>query len=695
MKKIALSPAGSLFFAVGILSLVVHLRYLSEGGKDPSFHTPLVDAKEYDVAARAMASGQGLGDQPFFQPPLFPALLAALYAMAGPRVAAAKFFLGCLGAFTAVLAAALACRLFGRRAGWLAGVITALYGPLVFYDTQLLPAGLATLLGTGFLLLALRASDSPRLAGWMAAGVVAGLACLAVPNFLVVALAVAAWAAFALRRDFGGKGAAGRALILLACVSAVIAPVTIRNRIVSGQTVLISTNGGINLFIGNNPRSWETMAIRPGLDWDYLERSAIRSGARTASQADRFFQKQVLRYAAEQPADFSRVLATKLLLLVNARELPRTFDIYVFRDFSRLLHLLVGRAGPVGWPWGLLFPLAVLGMATGCRASARASLPLVYLIAFGFSVALFFVSARHRLPMAPVLAVFAAQGVGGLIERGGSRRGRLAALAVLGSAAVLANLPVRAPTDGFDFKAELYTLLGIRAGDGGDAAAALRLYEKALSVNPDFADAHNQIGNARAARGEPAAALTAYAEAIRIRPDFAEAHSNIGTALQRLDRHAEALAHFEDALRLRPHLAKTSMNAALSCLALGRGRDAVGHLERAVSSDPTLLDAANMLAWVLATHPDAAVRDGRKAAAYGEALCRGTGFANPPYLDTLAAAYAEAGRFEDAVATARKALDLGVRTRNVPWTGEVRNRLELYVKRQPYRDASLGGAPRS
>jgi tetratricopeptide (TPR) repeat protein len=287
--------------------------------------------------------------------------------------------------------------------------------------------------------------------------------------------------------------------------------------------------------------------------------------------------------------------------------------------------------------------------------------------------------------------VFAAEGAGWLFARGRPAREWIAGLVVLGGAAVVAALPLRAPTDGVDFRAELYTLLGIRAQEAGDGAGAQRLYGRALAENPGFAEARNQLGLLCAARGDHAAALGEFERALALRPAFAEAHSNAGTVLQRQGRHDAALARFEEALRLRPHLAAAGVNAALSCLALGRGRESVAHLERAVASDPAGLDAANLLAWVLATHPEDVVRDGRRAVPYAENLCRSTLNANGAYLDTLAAAYAESGRFEEAVAAARKALDLGLRSGHVSRAEAVRGRLEDYMRNQPYRDATLAG----
>lgn len=144
-----------------------------------------------------------------------------------------------------------------------------------------------------------------------------------------------------------------------------IAPVTIRNAALGGEFVLISTNGGINFFIGNNAHADETVAIRPGEHWKRLAREAIDSGARTHAGKSRLFFDRAPDWAREHPLDFLAGLGRKAIRVISAREIPRNVDVYVHREDSALLSLLVWRVGSVGFPMALLTPLAVVGMCIG------------------------------------------------------------------------------------------------------------------------------------------------------------------------------------------------------------------------------------------------------------------------------------------------------------------------------------------
>jgi len=673
---------------VALISCCVHLLYLSGSTHDPTFYRPLIDAQTYDNTAKMLAGGIEPSQEPFFQPPLFPYLLASIYHIFGYRIMMAKVILSLFGVLTAVLTCAVGRRLFGGAVGLIAGVLAAFYGPLVFFNIQLLPAGIATMLGTATLFMLLVAVDTRLPAAWLGVGVLIGLSAITVPNFLLILLVATGWLFVDAWRKKEAAKTVARFVFMLFGVCLIVLPVTARNWIVSRQVVFISTNGGINLYLGNNENTETTLAIRPGLDWDYVERMPIREGVQSASEADRFFQRKVFHYAASHPGLFVRDYLHKLAQLINARELPRTFDIYSYRQFSSVLSVLTWSVGPFFFPWGIVFPLAVIGFLSCCRREPRVWLVFAFLLVLGLSVALFFVTARHRLILVPAVIVLAAQGIW-WIFREATARMRMIALGGLVLLVALVNWPVKAATDEFNFNAERHVLLGIRAYDNGNFAQAENEYQHALLIDPTYVDAYNQWGLLDLRMRRSADAVTAFRNAIRLNPAFAEGYNNLGLIYLQTDRLQKAEQQFNRAIGLRPELSKPYGNLGVLYLREGKTAKALQFLRRAIELDPLYYEAGNYLAWVLATHPSAEFRDGDEAVRIAERMIEITGRRDAMFLDTLAAAYAEAGRFEEASLAAEKAVQSAIMEGNEVFADKAGRRALEYRQGKPYRDPAL------
>jgi Flp pilus assembly protein TadD len=151
----------------------------------------------------------------------------------------------------------------------------------------------------------------------------------------------------------------------------------------------------------------------------------------------------------------------------------------------------------------------------------------------------------------------------------------------------------------------------------------------------------------------------------------------------------EAIAHFQRALSLQPNLAEAHNNLANALLQKGRPTEAVAHYQAAVAALPGNPYLINNLAWVLATYPEVSVRNGDRAVELALQAERLSGGKDPSILGTLAAAYAEARRFTEAVATAQKALELATAQANTAQVETLRARISLYQADSPCRDSDL------
>ncbi len=161
-------------------------------------------------------------------------------------------------------------------------------------------------------------------------------------------------------------------------------------------------------------------------------------------------------------------------------------------------------------------------------------------------------------------------------------------------------------------------------------------------------------------------------------PDFAEAHNNLGNALLQKGSVDEAIAHYQKALQIKPDKANTHYNLGSALLKEGSVDEAIAHFQRALEINPDFAEARNDLAWVLATCSQASLRNGNKAVELAERANQLTGHGNPVFLDTLSAAYAEAGRFPEAVATAQRALQLAETQSNTALADAIRSQIKLY-----------------
>jgi tetratricopeptide (TPR) repeat protein len=207
----------------------------------------------------------------------------------------------------------------------------------------------------------------------------------------------------------------------------------------------------------------------------------------------------------------------------------------------------------------------------------------------------------------------------------------------------------------------------------------------ALQFNPDSAEARNILGNAWLQKGEVDDAIAQFRKALELEPGYAEAHNSLGNALLQKGRADEAMAHFQTALLLNPRNAKAHNNLGNAFLRKGRMSDAIAHFQSALRIEPNELAFQNNLAWALATAPEASLRDGAKAVELARQANAATGGNNPTFLHTLAAAYAEAGRFPEALEAAQRALALAGARSNTTLAARLQSQIKLYQAGKPFR----------
>ncbi len=225
----------------------------------------------------------------------------------------------------------------------------------------------------------------------------------------------------------------------------------------------------------------------------------------------------------------------------------------------------------------------------------------------------------------------------------------------------------------------------------GSVDEAIVQYQKALQIKPDYADAHNNLGNVLFLKGKMDEAITQYQKALQIKPDYAIAHNNLGIALNKTSHVDEAITHFQKALQIKPDFAEAHGNFGDALLQKGNVDEAITQYQKALQITPDDADVLNNLAWLLATCPDAHFRDGVQAVRYAGRACELTYYQKATFIGTLAAAYAEAGRFDDAVATAQKACTLAFESGDQNLLNKNQELVTLYQAHQPYHEVAIQG----
>jgi tetratricopeptide (TPR) repeat protein len=377
-------------------------------------------------------------------------------------------------------------------------------------------------------------------------------------------------------------------------------------------------------------------------------------------------------------------------------------------------------------PFALLATLALVGAFLLWRQRQRIDTRLFVLLGSFVVVMLvallpFFAAARLRVPVLPVLFLFAGVAVQVFAADVRARRARPAGI-LLGAVALLTLLQLQLPYRYEPDAAFWHFQRGTAWQAAGDVTQAEQEFRAALQAQPRHYRARHNLATLLAQRSDTQAALKEWKEALRLQPESATLLGSMGAALLAENQPDSALVYLQKAIDRNPDMADYHSNLARALQALGRGREALKEMRNAALLEPDRADnwralagmaqargvtplmlegwtraarlepdpyLANNIAWVLATHPDASYRDGPKAVQLATAACNSTNRKVRAFLDTLAAAQAEVGDFDAAIATAQLSLSMAEQAQEMDAADKARQRIEMFRRKVPFRDLSL------
>jgi 4-amino-4-deoxy-L-arabinose transferase-like glycosyltransferase len=501
--------------AILVVALVLRIVCVAQYEQHhPNANRPVIDEASYDSWAREIANGDVVGKTIFFQEPLYPYWLGAVYAASGHDESAqrsvARYSQAALGALTAVLSALLAAKLFSARAGIVAGLGVALHRTAIWFPTLLLKENLFLPL---VVLLALmlattrdvdeREAASPRRRWitWTLVGVLAALGALLRGNLLVLLPCFVVWPIVrALCQRRAALRALAASLAVAAGIALVLAPVALRNHAVGGRFVLTTSGAGTNFYGGNNLAN--PYGIATEFDWvrgvpeheadDWRREASRRAGTELeATQTSSYWLNAALTSMREHPREHLAILANKLRLTLGRYEVPDNHFLEWDARFVPLLALPL----PGFELWGLLalggallFALDFARKREPARARPAAFEVLVLATLYLATVVLTVTSERVRLVLVPLLLPFggfAVDEVCALFD--GPRRGRslCVAFALAGLAVFVPVLPAEERANDFD---ERDYNLAVRLLREDDAERAAPLVEHLQQVHGGSAE---------------------------------------------------------------------------------------------------------------------------------------------------------------------------------------------------------------
>lgn len=569
-----------MLFVVAACAFALRAIYLLQTSGNPFFGFHVVDALAYEEMAQPIiAHNQWLWHEPTNYTPVYPWIIAGLRLSFGDSVWTLKIAQHLAGVASAVLMMLIGTRFLGRKTGVIAGLIYALYWPVVIYESE----QFAETLSLFFSLLAVWMAvkpDAKKLESFLA-GLAWAIASLLRPNLLLALPVLICWIAWRHRkvrllfiRD---------SLLLAVGFGLLILPILWRNHALTGKW-LLRRQASWSLYSGLDP-AFAGRAIPPGVQFNNFMTEPHRAGAQSVTEIEHYWKEKIHVLLADQKAAVAWNLARRAAMLTSATEYSKEFDLTAYRQRSSVIEL--------PWPgWWLIFPLACAGIFTLRRGRPGTWLILLLAIALAASIVPFKLSDRYRLALVPFLTLLAAQGAVGLWKTARDREWRRLALqgGVLGLGA-LASWP-----DWFALNSHRIArhdfFLGTALAAKGKQDEALAAFHRSMQEFPWDADsAFNAAQILHRQKGNSAAAITMLEEALRRESRFPEALDFKTEILLNTDRKEEAIASVKAAMEIQPTPAR-ALSLARALRKAGKANEALAAYQHATE---TMTDASARL----------------------------------------------------------------------------------------------------
>lgn len=575
-----------------LLAFLLRLVYLNQIRATPFFDSPVIDAKMYDDHAMEIVRGDWLGTKVFYHAPLYAYLLAFIYTIFGHNYYAVRIVQFFIGSLSCLLIYFIAKKIFNHKIGILASLIALTYGIFIFFEGELLRPFLIVFLSLLSILMLLWTVEKPNYKKWFVVGLILGFSAITRENILLFIPFVLFWIGIV----FKGKKTRKQMLLygMTFCLGIIIViiPVTLRNYYVGKDLVLISSQGGLNFYIGNNPEANKTITLQPGAEWDELASLPARKGGlgKPSEQSNWFFS-QAFRFIKREPLKWTGIMLKKFVFFLNAFEVTPNHDINFFKTHSPLLRMLLGKFWKIIYPFGIVCPLAFVGIVLCFKQWKKVLLLYLFIFTYMSSVILFHVRARYRVPVIPFLIIFGAYAIYWCFEIIKTKKYKflIRPLLLFFVSFIVVNFNF------YNIKKTshlpIHFSLGTAYSFKGQYEKAVDEFKKAIEINPNYVNAYNNLGMAYEEMGLFDKAIVEYKKAIQLKPNYKRAHGNLGSVYGKKRLFDRAIAECKEAIEIDPAYADAHNNLGIAYINKGWVDQAMTEFKKAIELEPNHMNA--------------------------------------------------------------------------------------------------------
>ncbi|MCP4704789.1 MAG: hypothetical protein GY865_09285 [candidate division Zixibacteria bacterium] len=557
-------------FAILIFAGIVRGIFLLYYYYDEQWDHLLVDSLFHNYWALSIADGDILGQEPFFRAPLYIYLLGGLYSIFGGSILIARIFGFIIGILSVYITGQIAFKLFGKISAILAALIHAIYPIAIYFESELLVDSLFTFLFELSILCLLKTIETKALKWYGLTGLIIGLAALTKPTILALLPVYIIWI-FINTKNL--KQSLLHSIILIGSLILIILPVTVRNLIVADDFVLISSSGGINFYIGNNASADGSTASMPsplGHNWQIKDINYIAENESNrelkASEISNFWFNKSFDWIIDNKIEFFKLYLYKLGLSFNNLEISNNRDLNIFFNNNPVLRL-----NPINFAFILaLVSISIFFLRINRKWNRQILFVIIMITLYLLLISLFFINARYRLPVIPLLIILASYGLSNLLSIdfiSKFLKQHMITL-VIGVGVFLVSFIPSPKTESKNIGGGLFNQANFNLYQG-NYKTATDLYNQLLNSNPSFPDANLNLGVTWLRQGIGDSAEQYFSNEIKLFPKRPDGYVNIASLRLLNNEYLESIIYADSALALKPYhsqanIIKIRCHAALS-----------------------------------------------------------------------------------------------------------------------------------
>lgn len=580
----------SIFF---FAALAIRIVYLNQIKTNPFFVPRSMDPLFYHQWALRIAHGEWVGNTIFEGMPLYAYFLGVIYKIFGESVYVARLIQIIFGALSCSFIYLLGKKLFSETTGIIAAILAVFYKPFIFYDAVLVGDSLAVFLFLIVIFLSFKFFDTLSKKNAFIWGFMTGVAALCRPAILFFPVITAVVYPLKFNPKIRKQVIKSFMWVFIGLFS-ILAVVAIRNYVVGKDFVLFTAHSGLNFYIGNNPTATGKFHAPPGVgrQREFMLANAHRIAERELgrslkpSESSAYWKKKAYQFIEHNPEKFIRLLCKKLYLFWQGGEIADFANIDFYKRFSPLLRVpLVS--------FLLVVPWSILGIVISFKINRNMSLVRYLLFGYLGGTIIYFINSRYRLPVVPLLLIFASYGFLSSIELFKKRKLKETMITVISVILLYGALGIgmEKPNLADDYNELASWYVDVKR----DNQRAIALFKEALRYDPNNQYVIFNLARTYFESNNLDESLEAFKRAVELDTTDYESYNFIGIVYSKKGDLEKSVPYFQKAIQINPHFYMAMNNLATNLSLLGNTRDAVFFWKKSLAIHPEQPDLIKRL----------------------------------------------------------------------------------------------------